>query len=219
MSASKAIKFHQGAVRAATTAIAACLMLLATACSNEPSAEKGDALSSANAERSASSPKSRAASSPIPKNRIYAFDASLSSPLGPITLPETSALALGGSCLKTEPLSIGFTYGGPSNPNLFALNFESVLPIGPGETGEFQLSDLVLHDGAKRPDDLPEGLNLLIPITRKSDNATLTLTRHDAANLETQRMVGTIEGVVKDEKGIESNLTASFDIHMSCGIL
>lgn len=201
------------------TAISACLMLFAAACGNEQPAEKGDAPPSAKAERSAAPGKNRAASSAIPKNRIYAFNVSLSSPLGPITIPETSTLALGGSCLKTEPLSLAFTYGGPSTPNLFALNFESVLPIGPGETGEFQLSDLVLHDGAKRPDDVPEGLNLLLPITRKSDSATLTLTRHDAANLETQRMVGTIEGVVKDEKGIESNLTASFDIHMSCGIL
>lgn len=58
---------------------------------------------------------------------------------------------------------------------------------------------------------------------RFTGSGTLALTRHDAtmahATAGTRRMTGTIrgEGLTNDE-GVTVDLTAEFDIHLSCGV-
>lgn len=126
-----------------------------------------------------------------------------------------SDLMLTGGCLDQNAIGMSFTRGQITASDLFQVRLRTADSVGAGETGTFPLSELGWYDGQVKPENLPAETNILVP-NAYTGSGTLLLTRHDGGGLN-GRMVGTVEGTVKQSGGDkEAVIKASFDINLGC---
>lgn len=124
-------------------------------------------------------------------------------------------LMLTGGCLHSSAINMSFTRGQVTDKDLFQVHLRTADSVAAGKTGQFPVSELGWYDGQIRPENLPAGVNVLVPNAYEG-SGTLTLTRHDGGGLN-GRMVGTVEGTVKQSGGDnEAVIVASFDINLGC---
>jgi hypothetical protein len=133
------------------------------------------------------------------------------------TVPDAADLKLAGGCDGTTPINLSMFLGQPIEERWFSVAFSTEGVVAPGETGTFPLQSLQWDDGVMRPENLPADSPARVPV-RYSGKGTLTLDTH-AASTGMRRMAGTLTGHVEQlGKGPAADITAHFDINLSCGV-
>jgi hypothetical protein len=129
-------------------------------------------------------------------------------------------LSLGGGCDGNSPISLGFFRGLPTDPDWFRLGFDTVEPVGTGETGTFDLDEIRWDNGTFVRQ--MQGREVRVP-DRFTGTGTLTLTTHDAtrahASAGARRLTGTFRAdSLTNANGVRARLEAEFDVRLSCGV-
>ncbi len=132
-------------------------------------------------------------------------------------VPDASELTLSGGCDGTTPISLSLFAGEPIDDSWFNVAFDTEAVVAPGETGVFPLVEMDWDNGVTRPDNLPADTAVRVPV-RNSGKGTLTLETHNAST-NNRRMIGVLEGSLQqDGESPAVNVTARFDVNLSCGV-
>lgn len=196
--------------------IAALIGLSACGGSGSPTAEPGDELAASSSAPAADpAPEKPGRGAQEPNSVVNSLSFAASGDAEGALESDGTDLMLTGGCLDRSVIGMSFTRGQVTDKDLFQVSLRTADSVAAGETGEFPVSELGWYDGQVKPENLPPGVNVLVPNAYEG-SGTLTLTRHDGGGLN-GRMVGTVEGTVKQSGGDnEAVIVASFDINLGC---
>lgn len=124
-------------------------------------------------------------------------------------------LTMTGGCVPSEPMSIGFHSGLPTEPDYFNVAFDGAEKVGTGETGTFGIKEIRWDHGTVAK-SVPGGMEVRVP-NRFTGAGSISLTRHDAS-VGDRRMAGTVTGTATNGEGVAADVVVEFDINLSCGV-